>query len=171
MPFCETPEIVTYRRRAFPVKGLLLKEQRERRGWTQEQLAEQAGLTDRTVRNAEAGRPIHLRSIQKLCSVLHCDVAGPCPPQQLLQLPRRAASLLVVAVPVAQLPAAPLPSATRSVQVDGNFIRAQRLALALTQEQVAHRSDLSVRLVRLAESGHSISHRSLQKLTHALAHS
>jgi transcriptional regulator with XRE-family HTH domain len=53
--------------------------------------------------------------------------------------------------------------------VHGELVRAKRLAEAMTQEDLANRSGLSLRLIRMAENGKSISLRSRQLLSRALS--
>ena len=55
--------------RAFAVKGRWLRSLRISRGWTQQDAAERAGLSDRTIRNAEMGGPLELRSIALLAEL------------------------------------------------------------------------------------------------------
>lgn len=57
----------------------------------------------------------------------------------------------------------------RSLEVNGELIRTQRTAAALTQDELAHRTGLSVRLIRSAEKGMSISMRSCHILAQPLS--
>ncbi len=73
--------------KSHPVKAAFLRELRKRCGWTQEDLAEQTGLSDRSIRNAEAGKPIHLRSISILCNVLNRALMLSLSPVHILESP------------------------------------------------------------------------------------
>jgi transcriptional regulator with XRE-family HTH domain len=46
---------------------------RRARCWTQDGLAEKAGLTSRTIAAAEAGQPIALRSVREIARALEVD--------------------------------------------------------------------------------------------------
>ena len=48
----------------------LIRVLRRARCWTQDELAEKAGLTSRTIAAAEAGQPIALRSVREIAAAL-----------------------------------------------------------------------------------------------------
>ena len=57
------------RRRVF-MKNHLLREARLRKGWSQQHLADFAGISVSTVERAERGEPLRIDSIQRLCECL-----------------------------------------------------------------------------------------------------
>lgn len=60
--------------RGTTVNGDLIRDLRKAQGWTQEQLAEQAGLDVKTVRSAEQSKRLDLGSLTKLCLVLPSEL-------------------------------------------------------------------------------------------------
>jgi transcriptional regulator with XRE-family HTH domain len=71
------------RPRAFTVKGSLLRDLRISRGWTQQEAADRAGVSDRTIRNAEMGGPLELRTIA-LLAALYSVPGAPITPKDIL---------------------------------------------------------------------------------------
>lgn len=57
------------RTRAYRVASDRLKALRTARGWSQDEAAERAGLSDRSIRNAEAGEPLDLTTIALLAQL------------------------------------------------------------------------------------------------------
>lgn len=55
--------------------AVLLREYRLRRAWSQEQLADIAGVSPRTVQRLEQGRPAALETLKALAAVLEVDVS------------------------------------------------------------------------------------------------
>ena len=56
--------------------GKLIRDNREKKGLSQEQLAEKCGVTDKCVSNIELGKSDpKLSTVMKMCSVLDIDVA------------------------------------------------------------------------------------------------
>lgn len=72
--------------RSFRVQGPLLRSLRIARGWTQQDAADRAGLSDRLVRKAEAGDAIELRSISLLAQ-LYSTAQAPLTLNELLAVP------------------------------------------------------------------------------------
>jgi transcriptional regulator with XRE-family HTH domain len=54
---------------------MIVKKLRDRRGWTQEQLAECCGLNVRTIQRVESGNKASLETLQSLASVFEVDVS------------------------------------------------------------------------------------------------
>ena len=54
---------------------MIIKQLRDRRGWTQEQLAECCGLNVRTIQRVESGNKASLETLQSLASVFEVDVS------------------------------------------------------------------------------------------------
>jgi transcriptional regulator with XRE-family HTH domain len=71
------------RSRSFRVVGPLLRSLRVARGWSQQDAAERAGVSDRLIRKAEAGEPIELQSIA-LLSQLYSTPEARLTPRELL---------------------------------------------------------------------------------------
>src|SRR5262245_420036 len=57
------------RRRSFAVKAELLRACRLANGWTQEDAALKAGVSDRLIRKAESGGPLEIQSIASLAQL------------------------------------------------------------------------------------------------------
>lgn len=74
-------------RKSISVQGSLVKELRKRCGWTQDDLAERTGLSDRSIRNAEAGKPIHFQTVVVLCNVFNRELMLSLTPQKLFESP------------------------------------------------------------------------------------
>jgi len=53
---------------------MIVKKLRDRRGWTQEQLAECCGLNVRTIQRVESGNKASLETLQSLASVFEVDI-------------------------------------------------------------------------------------------------
>ncbi len=71
------------RRRAFRVLGERLFGLRTARGWSQHEAAERASVSDRSIRKAEAGGPLELKTIALLAH-LYSTPDAPLNPQHLL---------------------------------------------------------------------------------------
>ena len=56
--------------RSYPCNMRFLKQCRENRNWTQKQLAQRAGYTERLIRKAESGRNISVGTIDDLATAL-----------------------------------------------------------------------------------------------------
>ena len=54
---------------------MVLKKMREKRNWSQEQLAEMSGLSVRTIQRIEAGNKASLESLKSLASVFEVNVS------------------------------------------------------------------------------------------------
>jgi len=54
---------------------MIVKRLREKRGWTQEQLAECCGLSVRTIQRVERGENASLETLQSLASVFEVDIS------------------------------------------------------------------------------------------------
>ena len=54
---------------------MIIKQLRDRRGWTQEQLAECCGLNVRTIQRVESGNKASLETLQSLASVFEVDIS------------------------------------------------------------------------------------------------
>lgn len=79
------------RARSFRVSGTLLRSLRIARGWTQNDAAARAGISDRLLRKSESGGPIELQSITLLAE-LYSAPDAPLTPKHLLALPLDAPS-------------------------------------------------------------------------------
>ncbi|MCE8007732.1 helix-turn-helix domain-containing protein [Aestuariivita sp.] len=53
-----------------------LKDRRRERGWTQEQLAQQAGLSARTIQRLENGQPATLETLKCLAAVFETSISA-----------------------------------------------------------------------------------------------
>ncbi|RYZ88610.1 MAG: XRE family transcriptional regulator, partial [Moraxellaceae bacterium] len=53
-----------------------IKEKRNQRGWTQSQLAEYSGLSQRTIQRIEKGNPATTETLKCLAAVFETDVAA-----------------------------------------------------------------------------------------------
>lgn len=62
-------------RQVMRTVGANVRRERESRGWSQEHLAERAGLSWRTVLRAEHGEGVQLASVVALARALHVSVA------------------------------------------------------------------------------------------------
>lgn len=71
------------RLRSFRVNGPLLRSLRLARGWTQQDAADKAGMTDRFIRKAETGQPLELKSVSLLAQ-LYSTPEAPLKLEQLL---------------------------------------------------------------------------------------
>jgi transcriptional regulator with XRE-family HTH domain len=71
------------RNRSVPARGELLRSLRVRQGWTQQQAAESADVSDRLIRKAESGGPLDLATVEKLAKLYQTPVeaitSAPCP--------------------------------------------------------------------------------------------
>ena len=67
------------RARSYCCNGELLKALRKQRGWSQEQLAKEAGYSDRVIRKAEGGRSISVETIRDLAEALDGEESSVCP--------------------------------------------------------------------------------------------
>ena len=71
-------------KRSLPVNGEMLRFLRNRRGWTQEDLASKAGYSERAVRKAESSGGLHPDTIEILAEDRDrdpdCSEAPPTPP-------------------------------------------------------------------------------------------
>lgn len=74
------------RQRGTPIRGDVLRTLRQARQWTQEQVANRAGLSEKLIRKAERGEPIDLNSVAALASAFHSS-ANPIAPSDLIQPP------------------------------------------------------------------------------------
>lgn len=54
---------------------MIVKKLRDRKGWTQEQLAECCGLNVRTIQRVESGKKASLETLQSLTSVFEVDIS------------------------------------------------------------------------------------------------
>ncbi len=54
---------------------MIIKQLRDRRGWTQEQLAECCGLNVRTIQRVESGNKASLETLQSLASVFEVNIS------------------------------------------------------------------------------------------------
>jgi len=54
---------------------MIVKQLRDRRGWTQEQLAECCGLNVRTIQRVESGNKASLETLQSLASVFEVNIS------------------------------------------------------------------------------------------------
>jgi transcriptional regulator with XRE-family HTH domain len=68
---------------------------------------------------------------------------------------------------VAKIP--PSSQLRQSVKVNGDLVRAHRIAQAMTQEELARKSDLSIRLIRSVENSNEVSQRSCRMIATALS--
>ena len=59
--------------RSYPCNTSFLKFYRNRRNWTQKQLAERVGYSERLIRKAESGQSISISTIDELATVLSSD--------------------------------------------------------------------------------------------------
>ena len=64
--------------RGLHTDGAVVRALRRDHYWTQEELAERAGVTARTVANAEAGRPVSFRTLRALAENLGVPVPRLC---------------------------------------------------------------------------------------------
>ena len=60
-------------KRSWPCNGDLLRVLRERKNWTQKELAKASGYTERLISKAESGRPISIDAIKILAEALSLD--------------------------------------------------------------------------------------------------
>ncbi|EAQ80903.1 hypothetical protein DSM3645_12821 [Blastopirellula marina DSM 3645] len=78
------------------VRGEFLRLLREQQGWTQDQLADHAGYSDRLIRKAEAGGALHPDTIEVLADALSTETA-PIFPEDLVTSPAAAVRSFVEA--------------------------------------------------------------------------
>src|SRR6476646_3797432 len=80
--------------KSMPCNGPLLRHFREKRGWTQDELATRAGYSKRVIAKAEAGGSLHQDTVDVLASALSTD--GECVyPEDLLASPKALARRFV----------------------------------------------------------------------------
>ena len=71
------------RRRSFAVRGDFLRSLRLRRGWSQQEAARRADLSERLIRKAERGEPLEAKSISQLAAA-YGSAEEPLSPESIL---------------------------------------------------------------------------------------
>ena len=58
-------------RNSVSVKGIVVRENRQELGWTQEHLAIKSGYTDRLIRKLESGGPVNIETVKDVVDALN----------------------------------------------------------------------------------------------------